>query len=63
MGVDTGAEQVALAGDLLLPSAVEGSFSTGKDLTLDSFLYYRGTVAADLGYDPNVFEAGESIVH
>ncbi len=74
VGVDTGMEQVALAGDFLLPSVAEGSFSVGEDLTLDPFsvgedlmldpfLYDRGPVLADLGYNPDVFEAGESVVY
>ena len=62
-GVDMGVEQVTLAGDLLLPSVVEGSFSVGEDPTLDAFLYDRGPVSANFGYNPDVLKASESIVY
>ncbi len=62
-GVDVGTEQVALARDFLLSSVAEGSFSAGKDMTLNPFLYDRGMVTADLGYDTDVFEASKSIVY
>ncbi len=42
---------------------VEGPFSMGKNPMLDAFLYDRGLVAADLGYNSDILEAGESVVH
>ncbi len=62
-GVDIGTEQVALARDFLFPSVAEGSFSTGKDTMLNPFLYDRGMIAADLGYDADVFKSSKSIVY
>ena len=63
VGVDAGAEQMSLRGDIFLPSTVEGAFSTGNVPTLDRFLYHRGTVVAYFGYYTDVFKAGEGIVY
>ncbi len=62
-GVDVGAEQVALARDFLFLSMAEGPFSVGKNPVLDPFLYDRGPVVANLGYNSDVFEAGKSVVY
>jgi len=63
VGVDIGPEQVSFARDFLFSSAAKGGLGMSNILALDGFLYHRGAVTADFGYDPDVFEAGKGTVY
>ena len=41
----------------------KGGLSAGDIPMLEGFLYHRGTVVTDFGYDTYVFEAGEGVVY
>ncbi len=61
--VDVGTEQVPFTRDFLLSSAMKGGLSTSNLPALGGFLYYRGMIMADLGYDADVFKPGKGIVY
>ncbi len=54
---------MSLAGDLLFPSTAKGGLCVNDVLALDGFLYYRGMVPANLGYNPNILKAGKGVIH
>ncbi len=54
---------MSLTEDLLFPSTAKGGLCMGNVLALDGFLYYRGMVPANLGYNPDVLKAGDRVIH